>query len=113
MNETLELIISGYSPGHQLLKKIAEELRTKRTYDLDNASLDSFELPPQYKLGKAWIARFILRHPHLKVAIGVPNGNPCPHSKRGSGTSGKRAVKGGGHGNPVFSLMRNLGTVWL
>ena len=39
-----ELTISGYSPGHQLLKEIAEEIRTKRTYDLDNLLLDSLEL---------------------------------------------------------------------
>ncbi len=65
-----ELTISGYSPGHRLLKEIAEELRTKRTYDLDNASLDSLELPPQYKLGRDWVPRFIIRHPHLTVAIG-------------------------------------------
>jgi hypothetical protein len=64
-----ELIISGYSPGHRLLKEIAEELRTKRTYDLDDASLDSLELPPQYKLGRDWVPRFILRHPHLTVGI--------------------------------------------
>jgi transposase len=30
-----ELTISGYSPGHRLLKEIAEELQSKRTYDLD------------------------------------------------------------------------------
>ena len=65
-----ELTISGYSPGHRLLKEIAEELRTKRTYDLDNASLDSLELPPRYTLGRDWVPRFILRHPHLTVAIG-------------------------------------------
>jgi hypothetical protein len=65
-----ELTISGYSPGHRLLKEIAEELRTKRTYDLDNASLNSLELPPQYTLGRDWVPRFILRHPHLTVAIG-------------------------------------------
>jgi hypothetical protein len=41
-----ELTISGYSPGHRLLKEIAEELRTKRTYNLDNPSLDSLELSP-------------------------------------------------------------------
>jgi transposase len=65
-----QLTISGYSPGHQLLKEIAEELRTKRTYNLDNASLNSLELPPQYTLGRDWVPRFILRHPHLTVAIG-------------------------------------------
>jgi hypothetical protein len=65
-----ELTISGYSPGHRLLKEIAEELRTKRTYDLDDASLDSLKLPPQYKLGRDWVPRFILRHPHLTVGIG-------------------------------------------
>ena len=64
-----ELTISGYSPGHQLLKDIAEEIRTKRTYDLDNPSLDSLKLLPQYLLGKNWIPRFIQRHPHLTVVI--------------------------------------------
>jgi hypothetical protein len=52
-----------------LLKEIAEELRIKRTYDLDNALLDSLKLQPQYKLGKDWVPRFILRHPHLTIAI--------------------------------------------
>ena len=65
-----ELTISGYSPGHQLLKEIAEEIRTKRTYNLDNPSLDSLKLPPRYTLGKNWVPRFIQRHPHLTVAIG-------------------------------------------
>jgi transposase len=41
-----QLTISGYSPGHRLLKEIAEELRTKRTYNLDDTSLSSLELPP-------------------------------------------------------------------
>jgi transposase len=65
-----QLTVSGYSPGHRLLKEIAEELRTKRTYDLDDASLDSLELLPQYTLGQDWVPRFILQHPHLTVAIG-------------------------------------------
>jgi hypothetical protein len=65
-----ELTISGYSPGHRLLKEIAEELRTKRTYDLDDASLESLQLPPQHLLGQDWVPRFILRHPHLTNAIG-------------------------------------------
>jgi transposase len=47
-----QLTISSYSPGHRLLKEIAEELRTKRTYNLDDASLSSLELPPQYALGR-------------------------------------------------------------
>ena len=64
-----ELTISGYSPGHRLLKEIAEEIRTKRTYDLDDASLLTLELPPQYKLGHEWVPRFIQQYPHLTVAI--------------------------------------------
>ena len=52
------------------MREIAEELRTKRTYDLDDASLDSLELPPQYKLGRDWVPRFVLRHLHLTIAIG-------------------------------------------
>jgi transposase len=47
-----QLTISSYSPGHRLLKEIAEELRTKRTYNLDDASLSSLELPLQYALGR-------------------------------------------------------------
>jgi hypothetical protein len=67
-----ELTISGYSPGHRLLKEIAEELRTERTYDLllDDVSFNSLELPSQYPLGQDWVPRFSLRHPHLMVAIG-------------------------------------------
>jgi hypothetical protein len=65
-----QLTISGYSPGHQLVKEMAEEVRSRRTYDLDDVSLNSLELPPQYTLGNEWVSRFIQRHPHLKVAIG-------------------------------------------
>ena len=65
-----ELTISGYSPGHRLLKEIAEEIRTKRTYDLDDASLLSLRLPPQFTLGQDWVPRFIIRHPNLSVVIG-------------------------------------------
>jgi hypothetical protein len=65
-----ELTISGYSPGHRLLKEIAEEIRTRRTYNLDDASLPTFERLPQFSLGRDWVPRFIVRHPHLTVAIG-------------------------------------------
>jgi hypothetical protein len=61
--------ISGYSLGHRLLKEIAEELRTKRTYDSDNASLDSLELLSRYTLGRDWASRFILRHLYVTVTI--------------------------------------------
>jgi hypothetical protein len=53
-----------------LLKEIAKEICTKRTYNLDDPSLDTLQLPPQYKLGQDWVPRFIKRHPHLKVVIG-------------------------------------------
>ncbi|APA16038.1 hypothetical protein SS1G_10153 [Sclerotinia sclerotiorum 1980 UF-70] len=65
-----QLTISGYSPGHQLLKELAEELRSKRTYNLDCPSFDSLELLPQHLLGYEWVPRFIKRHPHLTVVIG-------------------------------------------
>ena len=64
-----ELLISGYSLGHWLLKELAKEIRTKQTYNLDDPSLDTLQLPPQYKLSKDWVPRFIKRHPHLKVVI--------------------------------------------
>ena len=47
-----ELTISEYSPGHRLLKEIAKEIRTKRTYDLDDALLLSLRLLPQFTLGQ-------------------------------------------------------------
>lgn len=53
------LTISGYSPGHWLLKELAEEIRTKRTYNLDDPSLDALQLPPHYRLGQDWVPRFI------------------------------------------------------
>jgi len=53
-----------------LLREIAKELRTKRTYDLDDALLDSLELLPQYKLGRDWVPQFVLRYPHLTITIG-------------------------------------------
>src|ERR1700710_1371720 len=45
-----ELTISGYSPGHRLLKEIAKEICTKQIYNLDNASRLILKLPPQYTL---------------------------------------------------------------
>ena len=65
-----ELTISGYSLGHRLLKEIAEELRRKQTYNLDNMSSSSLEPIPNYQLGQNWVPRFIQRHPHLRVVIG-------------------------------------------
>lgn len=65
-----DLTISGYSPGHWLLKELAEEIRTRQTYNLDNPSLHALQLPPHYKLGQDWVPRFIKRHPHLTVVIG-------------------------------------------
>jgi len=65
-----ELTISGYSPGHRLLKEIAEEIRTKRTYDLDDALLLSLRLPLQFILGQDWVPRFIIRHLDLSIVIG-------------------------------------------
>jgi hypothetical protein len=62
--------ISSYSLGHRLVKEIAEEVRSKKTYDLDNPSLDSLNLLLQYKLGTSWVLRFIIRYPHLQVVIG-------------------------------------------
>jgi hypothetical protein len=64
------LTISGYSPGHRLLKEIAEEIRSKQTYNLDDASRPTFEPSPRHTLGRDWVSRFILRHPHLTVAVG-------------------------------------------
>src|ERR1700710_277816 len=65
-----ELTISGYSLDHRLLKEIAEELRTKRTYNLSDMSPPSQEPPPRFQLGQDWVPRFIQRHPYLKVVIG-------------------------------------------
>ncbi|KAJ8066484.1 hypothetical protein OCU04_005544 [Sclerotinia nivalis] len=64
-----ELTINGYSPGHRLLKEIVGEVRSKQIYNLDNPSFDLFEFPLQYKLGRDWVLRFIIRYPHLKVII--------------------------------------------
>jgi hypothetical protein len=44
--------------------------RTKRTYNLDDASLHSLEVPLQYTLRQDWVPQFIQRHPHLAVVIG-------------------------------------------
>ncbi|APA15885.1 hypothetical protein sscle_15g106550 [Sclerotinia sclerotiorum 1980 UF-70] len=65
-----QLTISGYSLGHQLLKELVEELRSKRIYNLDCPSFDFFELLLQHLLGHEWVPRFIKRHPHLTVVIG-------------------------------------------
>ena len=53
-----------------MLKELAEDIRTKRTYDIDDPSLHALGLLPQFKLGKEWVPRFIQRYPHLKVVIG-------------------------------------------
>jgi hypothetical protein len=65
-----ELTKSGYSSGHQLLKEIAEEIRTKRIFNLNDAPLYSFEPILQYALGRSWVPRFIVRHLYLKAVIG-------------------------------------------
>jgi hypothetical protein len=65
-----ELTISGYSPGHRLLKEIAEDIRANRSRDLDDASPLLFEFHPHLPLGQDWVPRFIKRHPHLTIAIG-------------------------------------------
>ena len=36
-----QLTIGGYSPGHQLLKEVAEEIRLERIYTLHNATITS------------------------------------------------------------------------
>jgi hypothetical protein len=61
---------SGYSPGHQLVKEMAEEIWTKRTYNLDDVPPHSFDSTPQLSLGRSWVPRFIVRHPHLAIVIG-------------------------------------------
>jgi hypothetical protein len=65
-----ELTVSGYSPGHRLLKEVAEEIRTKRVYNLDDTPLSPFEPPLQFNLGQDWVPRFVQRHEYLKVVIG-------------------------------------------
>jgi len=69
-----DLTIGGYSPGHLLLREIAEEIRTDRSCTVHDASYNIFEstiLPqPHFPLGQDWVPRFILRYPHLKAVIG-------------------------------------------
>jgi hypothetical protein len=65
-----ELTISGYSPGHRLLKEMAEEIRTKRVYNLDDTPPSPSIPRPQFPLGHEWVPRFIQRHEQLKVVIG-------------------------------------------
>ena len=65
-----DLTISGYSPGHRLLKEVAEEIRTKRVHNLDDIPPSPFIPQPRFILGQDWVPRFIQRHIHLKVIIG-------------------------------------------
>jgi hypothetical protein len=66
-----ELTAGGYSPGHRLLREVAEEVRSGRSRNLDNASPESIEIAqPHFPLGQDWVPRFIQRHPHLAVVIG-------------------------------------------
>lgn len=37
---------------------------------MDKATLDGLELQPHDTLGRDWVRRFIIRYPHLNVAIG-------------------------------------------
>jgi hypothetical protein len=64
------LTISGYSPGHRLLKEIAEELRLHQSLNFNDATPNSLLPQPRFTLGRNWVPRFIQRHPHLQVAIG-------------------------------------------
>ena len=69
-----QLTISGYSPGHQLLKEVAEEIRLERDYTLRDAiptsPNTSFLVRNHLLLGQDWVPRFVQRHPHLRVVIG-------------------------------------------
>jgi transposase len=69
-----QLTVSGYSPGHQLLKEVAEEIRSERDYTLrDTISTSpntSFYIRNHLLLGQDWVPRFVQRHPYLKVVIG-------------------------------------------
>jgi hypothetical protein len=62
-----ELTVSGYSPRHQLLKEMAEEIRTKRVSNLDDTTFSPIEPLPRFCLGQDWVPRFVQRHVHLKV----------------------------------------------
>lgn len=68
------LTSSGYSPGHQLLKEVAEEIRSGRDYTLRDAiptsPNTSLLVRNHLLLGQDWVPRFVQRHPHLKVVIG-------------------------------------------
>ena len=59
------LTISGYSPGHRLLKEIAEELRSHRSLNFYDAIPNSLPPRPRFTLGRNWVPRFIQRHPYL------------------------------------------------
>ena len=69
-----QLTINGYSPGHQLLKEVAEEIRLERDYTLCDAIPTSpntlFLVRNHLLLGQDWVPRFVQRHPHLRVVIG-------------------------------------------
>ncbi|ODQ71466.1 hypothetical protein LIPSTDRAFT_338625 [Lipomyces starkeyi NRRL Y-11557] len=49
---------------------MAEEVRTNRSRNLDDASPNQLHPQPHLPLGQDWFPRFIQRHPHLKTAIG-------------------------------------------
>ena len=69
-----QLTIGGYSPTHLLLREIAEEVRSNRSRNLDDACDASpsgtLEIRPPLPLGREWVLRFIKRHPHLQVVLG-------------------------------------------
>lgn len=64
-----ELTVSSYSLEHRLLKEVAEEIRTKCVYNLDNILSSLFEPLPQFRLGHKWVPQFVQRHKQLKVII--------------------------------------------
>jgi hypothetical protein len=75
-----ELTTSGYAPSHQILREVADEVRSNkcRVFQPQLQHLQQQpqtqqlqpQIPPKLPLGQDWVPRFIQRHPNLRVKLG-------------------------------------------
>ncbi|KFZ15833.1 hypothetical protein V501_02525 [Pseudogymnoascus sp. VKM F-4519 (FW-2642)] len=81
-----ELTISGYAPSHQILREVADEVRSNKCRVFQpqqpqqpqqqhlqqhlQQQPQTQQLQPKLPLGQDWVPRFIQRHPNLRVKLG-------------------------------------------
>ena len=55
----------GYAPRYRTVRELAEIIRNRRVYGINNADI---QLVNYDSIGKNWVARFLSRHPELDTA---------------------------------------------